>query len=47
MQKFSIPFGKGHIHFELPDEQVAGVLLSQPPSERTGQGEKDVHYYFQ
>ena len=28
MQKFAVPFGKEKIKFELPDEQVAGVLVS-------------------
>jgi len=28
MQNFSIPFGKGKVNFELPEEQVAGVLVS-------------------
>ena len=28
MKNFSIPFGKEKITFSLPDEQVAGVLLS-------------------
>ena len=28
MQKFSIPFGKEKVQFELPDHQVAGVLVS-------------------
>lgn len=28
MKQFSIPFGKEKVHFSLPDDQVAGVLLS-------------------
>ena len=29
MAKFKLPYYKGHIDFELPDELVAGVLVSQ------------------
>lgn len=28
MHTFSLPFGKEKIKFELPEEQVAGVLVS-------------------
>lgn len=42
MQKFSIPFGKGHIHFELPDEQVAGVLLSHAHEYKAPKSEEEL-----
>ena len=29
MANFKLPYYKGHIDFELPDELVAGVLVSQ------------------
>lgn len=28
MKKFSVPFGKEQVTFELPENQVAGVLVS-------------------
>lgn len=42
MQKFSLPFGKEKVNFELPDEQVAGVLLSHAHEYKAPKSEEEL-----
>lgn len=42
MQKFAVPFGKEKIKFELPDEQVAGVLVSHAHEYKAPKSEEEL-----
>ena len=42
MQKFAVPFGKEKINFELPDEQVAGVLVSHAHDYKAPKSEEEL-----
>lgn len=42
MAKFSIPFGKEKVNFELPDDQVAGVLLSHAHEYKAPKSEEEL-----
>lgn len=42
MQKFAVPFGKEKIHFELSDEQVAGVLVSHAHEYKAPKSEEEL-----
>lgn len=42
MQKFSLPFGKEKVEFELPDNEVAGVLLSRAHEYKAPKSEEEL-----
>lgn len=42
MQKFSLPYGKEKVEFELPDEVVAGVLVSRAHEYKAPKSEEEL-----